>query len=239
MSTLAELRMQGHTIIQPDTQEVCHASGKQRSPNCLYKVMTVNGPAWECLPESRCKTPPCNNLQGTSGTATAGVGDGAWGAQWAGAAGAQLWGPQAGAARFTPYGGGDEAMLRALIDKVKAGQRASEDWKERWWAWCDANGGTRDPARRTVQELQQAIMNLGEPPANGAPGYAGAPRMGAVPQSEEHQQLINQIKTLQRTNPAWKQGWDQICEAEGGGKRDPARHDPGFLRRALERLATA
>jgi len=232
MSTLAELRMQGHTIIQPDAAELCHASGKQRSPNCLYKVMTVNGPAWECLPESRCKTPPCNNLQGTSGANASGAND-AWGAQW-GQAG--LYAAQGAGARFNPYGGSDEAMLRALIDKVKAGQRSSEEWKERWWAWCDANGGTRDPARRTVQELQQAILQLGEPPASGG-GFGGGPRMGAPPQSEEHQQLINQVKTLQRTNPQWKNGWDTICEAEGGGKRDPARHDPDFLRRALERLA--
>eukprot|EP01062_Namystynia_karyoxenos_P084196 TRINITY_DN9856_c0_g1_i1.p1 TRINITY_DN9856_c0_g1~~TRINITY_DN9856_c0_g1_i1.p1 ORF type:complete len:290 (+),score=78.01 TRINITY_DN9856_c0_g1_i1:95-871(+) len=257
MGSLAELRAQGHTIIQPDKAEECHASGKLRSPNVLYKVQTAHGPAWECLPDNRCKSLPCSQLAQTSGAGTAAAGG------WGGAAGGQqLWGSGygvaamgnlwaqptyggavgvVGGARFDPYGGaasygggGNDALLKTLIDKVKAGQRSSESWKENWWAWCDANGGTRDPARRTVQELTQALQQIGDP----SPGTVGGGSGGgaSVIRDAEHQKLVDQVKQQQRSNPTWKAGWDSLCDAEGQGRRDPARHDSSFLRQAIAQL---
>lgn len=46
--------------------------------------------------------------------------------------------------------------------------------------------------------------------------------------------LAKCVKEMQSSKLTWKRQWDAICDAEGGGARDPARHPPGFLQRFLE-----
>lgn len=42
-------------------------------------------------------------------------------------------------------------------------------------------------------------------------------------------ELVAQIKNLQRNTPGFKEQWWAFCESEGGGVRDPAKHQDDFL----------
>eukprot|EP00929_Paragymnodinium_shiwhaense_P050475 TRINITY_DN2539_c1_g1_i2.p1 TRINITY_DN2539_c1_g1~~TRINITY_DN2539_c1_g1_i2.p1 ORF type:complete len:227 (-),score=74.44 TRINITY_DN2539_c1_g1_i2:357-1037(-) len=41
--------------------------------------------------------------------------------------------------------------------------------------------------------------------------------------------LVAQVKEMQKTDPQAKQQWHQYCTAEGGGVKDPAKHEASFL----------
>mmetsp|Transcript_63013 Transcript_63013/g.117882 ORF Transcript_63013/g.117882 Transcript_63013/m.117882 type:complete len:275 (+) Transcript_63013:70-894(+) len=47
-------------------------------------------------------------------------------------------------------------------------------------------------------------------------------------------EYVQQIKTLQRGDPTFKQTWWDFCEAQLGGVRDPNRHDESVLVQFLE-----
>jgi len=48
--------------------------------------------------------------------------------------------------------------------------------------------------------------------------------------------LVEQIKNLQRNDPAAKEHWNSFVEAHGEGKRDPSRHEAPFLQTFLQQL---
>eukprot|EP01062_Namystynia_karyoxenos_P032682 TRINITY_DN24090_c0_g1_i1.p1 TRINITY_DN24090_c0_g1~~TRINITY_DN24090_c0_g1_i1.p1 ORF type:complete len:389 (+),score=83.15 TRINITY_DN24090_c0_g1_i1:138-1304(+) len=135
-----------------------------------------------------------------------------------------------GIGRGRPGGGGGPQMggdLQDYVRRIKAGQRASEEWKARWWQWCDQNGGTKDPAKHNVQMLQQALQVCGDPPA-GPPPLPPAPE----PQGEAAA-LCQRIKLSQRVSAEFKAAWGNFCDEHGEAKRDPARHNIHFLQQAL------
>lgn len=47
-------------------------------------------------------------------------------------------------------------------------------------------------------------------------------------------QAVEDIKELQRTSPQGKQAWWKWADEQGGGVRDPAKHDPYFLQSFLD-----
>lgn len=47
-------------------------------------------------------------------------------------------------------------------------------------------------------------------------------------------QLVDQIKSLQRSDPAAKQAWWDYCDIELQGVKDPNRHEPNVLRTWLD-----
>eukprot|EP00662_Eupelagonemidae_sp_cell21_P043701 gene43701-63782_t len=57
----------------------------------------------------------------------------------------------------------------ALADHLNTS--ASPSWSERWIAWCDRNGGRRDPERRSEDDLRRALAEIGPSP----PMLCGAP----------------------------------------------------------------
>eukprot|EP00756_Hemistasia_phaeocysticola_P031258 Hpha_TRINITY_DN16341_c1_g22::TRINITY_DN16341_c1_g22_i1::g.59810::m.59810 len=121
-----------------------------------------------------------------------------------------------------------DAMHRELVRRIKSGQRGSDEWKQRWWQWCDQNGGTRDPSKHAPQALQQAIQTCGEPPA-------GPPPLPPAPEpTGEQLTLCNRIKLCQKTNQQFKSAWGSFCDEHGESKRDPARHTVEFLRNAFQ-----
>jgi len=55
-----------------------------------------------------------------------------------------------------------------------------------------------------------------------------------VPQFAARDALVWKIKELQKTDPIIKEQWVKYAMTEGGGTKDPARHDAAFLQRFLE-----
>ena len=134
----------------------------------------------------------------------------------------------------------DEVVLR-----IKRGQRASNEWKQRWWKWCDGNGKVRDPTRYSYELLVQALATCGEPP-RGPPineNKKTLTKEGVVytrdvscTNKPEFNQLVSIIKDGQRTDPAWRASWSKFCETSGKGTYDPSKHPLEFLEYALQKI---
>lgn len=138
--------------------------------------------------------------------------------------------------------GGMGATDMHLVEKVKCAQRSSPEWKDLWRKYCDAGGGgVYDPMRHENGFLQRFLSEHGinpEVPAGiGAGRMAGGPRpIGATsaPVSSTLEPLVQRVKLAQRASEELKKSWHHMCDAEGNGVRDPARHDAAFLLRFLE-----
>ena len=73
-------------------------------------------------------------------------------------------------------------------------------------------------------------------PAGGGGGGGGGGKAGdQLPHDLES--LITIVKERQRALPGWKSAWWHYCDAHGGGDKDPARHNPKYLRKALRVLS--
>lgn len=49
-------------------------------------------------------------------------------------------------------------------------------------------------------------------------------------------ELISQVKCAQRQSPSLKDMWHELCDAQGGGIRDPGRHTDDFLHDFLDQV---
>eukprot|EP01059_Diplonema_ambulator_P019473 TRINITY_DN327_c0_g2_i1.p1 TRINITY_DN327_c0_g2~~TRINITY_DN327_c0_g2_i1.p1 ORF type:complete len:454 (+),score=135.95 TRINITY_DN327_c0_g2_i1:46-1407(+) len=104
---------------------------------------------------------------------------------------------------------------QALVEEVKRRQRFMPGFRQYWVEFCHSNGaGGMDPSRHSVEFL----------------------RRGLLPPQINHQELVETIKSYQRTNPAFKAEWIAYCNSRGMGVRDPSRHAPEFLTVALREL---
>lgn len=75
--------------------------------------------------------------------------------------------------------------------------------------------------------------NSGVSSANGASGQAPGV-------SQDYQQeLVEQVKVLQRTDPAKRQMWVDFCDTYGSGIKDPKRHDAATLEAFFEKTQAA
>ena len=126
------------------------------------------------------------------------------------------------------------AEHQSLVAKIKEGQRASEEWKQAWWSYCDANGlGKKDPAAHSTEVLQQFInthshihLDLSSPaPLKPVPVPPPA-TVGGV--------LVAKIKEGQRASQEWKQAWWDYCNANGLAQYDPAVHPTEVLRQFID-----
>eukprot|EP00401_Gymnodinium_catenatum_P079406 CAMPEP_0117512672 /NCGR_PEP_ID=MMETSP0784-20121206/29154_1 /TAXON_ID=39447 /ORGANISM="" /LENGTH=316 /DNA_ID=CAMNT_0005308403 /DNA_START=60 /DNA_END=1006 /DNA_ORIENTATION=+ len=116
-----------------------------------------------------------------------------------------------------------------LVAGIKAFQRESEDQKETWWNYADAElGGIRDPARHDTATLQQFAEAYGvEAQAPAMPTFPmmSPAMMGMGMVDPAKAQLVTRIKNYQRQGEGEKQAWWEYC----GNTRDPARHDTAKL----------
>eukprot|EP00927_Polykrikos_kofoidii_P056955 TRINITY_DN51051_c0_g1_i1.p1 TRINITY_DN51051_c0_g1~~TRINITY_DN51051_c0_g1_i1.p1 ORF type:complete len:256 (+),score=46.97 TRINITY_DN51051_c0_g1_i1:84-851(+) len=53
--------------------------------------------------------------------------------------------------------------------------------------------------------------------------------MGGGALSAGKEALVEQVKAMQRNDPMAKEQWESYCDAQGGGIRDPSRHEIPFL----------
>ncbi|KAJ9469338.1 hypothetical protein DIPPA_01740 [Diplonema papillatum] len=83
-----------------------------------------------------------------------------------------------------------------LADRVKRGQRESDDFKARWWDYCDQHGeGKRDPHAHDYNFLRSAIQTIGEPPGSPpsfSPTTLALAEALAMPSSYQQQQQQQQ-----------------------------------------------
>merc|ERR1712194_485444 len=162
----------------------------------------------------------------------------------------------------SPLGGcavSAQATDMQLVEKVKKAQRESPHWKDLWRKFCDSDGGgVYDPMRHengfsqrylTDNNIQVEVANgrsaVGEIASANArssglfirPGGATPIGAHATAGSSTVEPLVQRVKDAQRSSEEFKKAWHKICDADGHGVRDPARHDAAFLLRFLEDLS--
>jgi len=126
------------------------------------------------------------------------------------------------------YGSSDPTK-DALVARIKAFQKGSEQQKELWGSHCDTNlRGVRDPARHDVASLESFIATYGIPDID-TDSYeyevqveSNSYMPGGDPLKDT---LVNRIKAYQRSGEAQREAWYGYC----GSKRDPARHEAAEL----------
>eukprot|EP00450_Noctiluca_scintillans_P026488 CAMPEP_0194532238 /NCGR_PEP_ID=MMETSP0253-20130528/69761_1 /TAXON_ID=2966 /ORGANISM="Noctiluca scintillans" /LENGTH=412 /DNA_ID=CAMNT_0039377669 /DNA_START=1 /DNA_END=1236 /DNA_ORIENTATION=- len=140
-----------------------------------------------------------------------------------------------------------------LVERVKSAQRQSSVWKEAWHRYCDAvpspgqTVATRDPAKHQLDFVTRfvAMMEVVAPLVVGQPVIGGLPRsivsttrlagkggnLGprVVQAGTAPAQLVERVKEVQKLSQEHRQLWHQYCDIEGGGVRDPSRHNAEYL----------
>jgi len=103
---------------------------------------------------------------------------------------------------------------RQLVAEVKAMQKGSASAKQRWVEFCvERCNSVYDPKSIRAELLRQWLDEMES---------AAAP------------DLVRRVKTLQSKSAAFIADWNDVCDREGCGTRDPLRHDNTFLRQFLD-----
>lgn len=125
-----------------------------------------------------------------------------------------------------------------LVQQVKQAQRMHEGWKEVWHRMCDTEqGGCRDPNRHPEEFLRRYLATLRNAEAYEQPTAASLTE--GVDHATALARLVAEVKHVQRLSSEWKFEWETLCDSQGGGIRDPNRHNFDFLRQFLERYERA
>merc|ERR1719162_2363399 len=101
----------------------------------------------------------------------------------------------------------DEEERFDLTAKIKQLQRDSEDGKQQWWAFCDAEGHSnrRDPNKHNVDFLRRFFENRRE-------GLIPTGKVSLAPQHEPdpemHKIWVQRVKQTQRSSPDMKVRWE-------------------------------
>merc|ERR1711908_248324 len=88
--------------------------------------------------------------------------------------------------------------------------------KEEWAKYAaESGGGVNDPSRHDIAFLNAflAVNTVPDEPVVDA----------------SHEELANQLKCGQRTDPKFKEAWYAYCSGHGHEKYDPMKHDTAFL----------
>jgi len=124
----------------------------------------------------------------------------------------------------------DDEERADLTSQVKRIQRDSEEGKQQWWAFCDAEGysNRRDPNKHSLDFLRRffALRREGVLPAH---AVSLAPQH--EPDPEMHKIWVQRIKQTQRSSQDMKTRWETFCDEAGAGVRDPQRHTCDFMQR--------
>merc|ERR1719188_1620242 len=115
---------------------------------------------------------------------------------------------------------------KGLQEQIKNLQRSDPQGKEQWIAYCKMFGeGKCDPSKHDDEFIDHFLNQYN----------AGARLDGAA---SEGQGLQDQIKAMQRSDPAGKEQWIAYCEQFGGGKCDPNKHDDAFISSFLSQYSS-
>lgn len=117
-----------------------------------------------------------------------------------------------------------------LVQNVKAAQRASDANKDAWHAFCDDQGGIRDPARHKAEVLEAFLANVGAEVLSSPSLRSNVALAPTVELTPEQAELVAGVKSLQKSSEAMREAWHAFCDNKGLGHRDPNRHPAEFLR---------
>ncbi|CAK0905837.1 unnamed protein product [Prorocentrum cordatum] len=107
--------------------------------------------------------------------------------------------------------------VKSIVDQVKEMQRSDPVAKAQWNLYCEVLGeNTKDPAKLDTTSIRDFIKQFEE-------GVRWDDQ-------QDEASMVEQIKKMQRSDPAAKAQWYTYCEVFGGNVRDPARHEDAFLR---------
>lgn len=151
----------------------------------------------------------------------------------------------------------DQESLAAL---VKTGQRSSTSFKEAWHNYCEVHGHSFfDPNRQTPDFIAKFLDTIANGYLNGggrigggvgaygggARGAPGGYRNNTAPTNPQQgkDSVVEMVKSGQRSDAEWKEGWNAWCE-ERGGINNPAKHEPislmaFVLKYGLDRVVAA
>jgi len=82
-----------------------------------------------------------------------------------------------------------------------------------------------------MEAFQTFLMTKGYGGKGGGKGKGGCQAKGTGNFVKD--ELVSQIKAFQRSSEEHKQIWWAFCDSQGGGNRDPARHDEDVLQAFL------
>lgn len=131
------------------------------------------------------------------------------------------------------YGAGS----REMVEFVKLGQKAGNDFKEMWKEHCDTyGGGTKDPNMHSDAFFTSFLFRYGVSEIGAqdwAKDFLGQVSAIASPY------IISAIKAGQREDQGWKDAWADFCNerASEKGTLDPTRQDSGSLFEFMETVA--
>lgn len=133
----------------------------------------------------------------------------------------------------------EKATLAAFF---KEGQRKSANFKQCWASYCQVYGqGKHDPAKHEASFLIGFLDYLGTQGSIamqlGTGGYfkgtgKGTMLLGSSDPMKD--QLVQKVKSYQRSGPDQKQAWWDYCDNSLGGVRDPSKHAAGTLKQFLQ-----
>jgi len=116
----------------------------------------------------------------------------------------------------------------SLAEQVRQLQKSDPEAKQAWSDYCDdVAGGVKDPSKHDDESLGAALASMrGE----------DAPRKKHRSDARGVLSLTEQVKQLQKFDPAAKQAWSDYCDNWANGVKDPTRHDDDSLRAALDAM---
>jgi len=110
-----------------------------------------------------------------------------------------------------------------LIQRVKLIQKEAAG-KEAWKVFVSASGvGRNDPGAHSCESLASFISEQ-DPTFD----------VTTVAVAGSNQSLVDQIKQGQKKSAEFKQAWIVYTDANGGGVRDPSKHDAAFIQPFLD-----
>lgn len=142
---------------------------------------------------------------------------------------------------------GDPSMTEStasqeLVDRIKEVQKSSAIVRGAWHLFCDTEGsGVRDPSAHPDTFLEEFLKSHGFAVPVGPSAPVGTQTLrkqvskekNAVPTTQASNELVEQVKEMQRRSTHCMEIWRLMCESNGNNVRDPARHEPAFLHRFL------
>lgn len=119
-----------------------------------------------------------------------------------------------------------------IVQHVKQMQKDSASAKQAWWAYCEAFGNnTRDPAAHTTEFLHEFVRLQTEQ-------AAATPAVEKGKDDPAHDELVAEIKLVQKASHEGKLAWHAWCSQQHGMSRDPAVHEDSFLKAFLDSVKT-
>lgn len=130
----------------------------------------------------------------------------------------------------------------ALVERVERLLKASRKVQRAWDRACDLEcGGTRDPNHLEVAFLQRFLVKHDTCAEDGSGPIQQPVRLKRTRVAIDARELataeqVEAVKRAQKASAHWREVWQEYCDSDGQGMRDPAQLSASFVRRFLQRV---